>query len=433
VRLHPERASADPALAMIRAPASVRVTAAVVAAALPLLLLALAILPWQQTATGEGRVIAYAPEERQQAVESPISGRVARWMVREGERVAAGDPIAEIVDNDPDLLERRLRQREAAESELRAVEQQMRSYTAKLLAEREGRDLVVAEYERKIAGLRDKRVGEVTTLDTEQIQLDRLTRLAREGLASQRDLELARMKRDQADASLKARDQEIAATERAREKASAEGDAKVAGASADLEAARTKLAESTRKLLDLEVAVARQQNQVVLAPREGTVLRLHDVLGGGQIDQGDPVATLVPDALTRAVELWVDGNDMPLVRDGEEVRVVFEGWPAVQFAAGAITSWGTFAGRVAFVDATDDGKGKFRVVVLPDPDSPPWPEGIRLPQGVRAKGFVLLGRVSLGYEVWRQVNGFPPRMPIEKGDKPALPSGKKPKAPSGLK
>ena len=84
------------------------------------------------------------------------------------------------------------------------------------------------------------------------------------------------------------------------------------------------------------------------------------------------------------------------------------------------------------MDATDDGSGTFRVVIVPDPDQPPWPDGEALRQGVRAKGWVLLGQVSLGYELWRQLNGFPPLPPVEKGSSPTLPSAKKPRAPKGL-
>ena len=53
-----------------------------------------------------------------------------------------------------------------------------------------------------------------------------------------------------------------------------------------------------------------------------------------------------------------------------------------------------------------------------------------LRQGVRTNGWVLLGQVPLGYELWRQINGFPPLPSVDKGEKPMLPSGKKPKAPA---
>ena len=48
------------------------------------------------------------------------------------------------------------------------------------------------------------------------------------------------------------------------------------------------------------------------------------------------------------------------------------------------------------------------ILVLPDPADDPWPAEQFLRQGVRAQAWVLLNQVSLGYEWWRQLNGFPP-------------------------
>jgi hypothetical protein len=90
------------------------------------------------------------------------------------------------------------------------------------------------------------------------------------------------------------------------------------------------------------------------------------------------------------------------------VRLQFEGWPAVQFTGWPSVAVGTFGGVVTLIDATDDGQGKFRIVVTPDPRDEPWPSGRYLRQGVRANGWVLLGQVTLGYELWRRFNGFPP-------------------------
>lgn len=39
----------------------------------------MAFAPWQQTITGGGYVIAYAPRERQQVLEATIKGRIFRW------------------------------------------------------------------------------------------------------------------------------------------------------------------------------------------------------------------------------------------------------------------------------------------------------------------------------------------------------------------
>jgi hypothetical protein len=111
-----------------------------------------------------------------------------------------------------------------------------------------------------------------------------------------------------------------------------------------------------------------------------------------------------------AVELWVAGRDGPLISSGRKVRLQFEGWPAVQFVGWPSVAVGTFGGVVEFVDALADESGRYRVVVSPDPDDLPWPDNRWLRQGVRANGWVLLERVRLGFELWRQINGFPPAL-----------------------
>jgi adhesin transport system membrane fusion protein len=432
VMLHPDQGDADTALASLRSPRSVRRVAWGLAIAAPLLALLLLFLPWQQAAQGSGRVIAFAPQEREQLVEAPIAGMIDTWFVREGQVVQEGDPLVELRDPDPELMARLGQQREMSADALGAVQAQMRSYEAKLAAETAGRELVIAEYDAKLGGLERKRVGEMSEFDAEERNYARVETLAAEGISSTRDLEVAKMKRDKALAALEALDREMAAVRQAQSKAAADADAKIASVQAELEATRSKQASAEEKLLDQDVKVSRQERQLVRAPRDGMVLRFHGGPGAGMIKAGDPLVTLVPSTQSRAVELTIDGNDMPLVSEGEPVRLVFEGWPALQFVGlGGSTSTGTFGGRVAFVDATDNGKG-FRVVVLPDAEEEPWPEGGRLRQGVRTKGWVLLGQVPLGYELWRQINGFPPNPTLDKGEKPALPSGKKPRAPAGL-
>lgn len=129
-------------------------------------------------------------------------------------------------------------------------------------------------------------------------------------------------------------------------------------------------------------------------------------------------------------ELWLSGLDMPLVaprevdgtgkvlRVGSPVRLQFEGWPALQFVGWPSVARGTFGGEVVMVDPTDNGKGKFRVLVAEKPDvveradgrteTIAWPDARWLRQGVRVNGWVLLQQVPLWFEVWRQLNGFPP-------------------------
>jgi hypothetical protein len=90
--------------------------------------------------------------------------------------------------------------------------------------------------------------------------------------------------------------------------------------------------------------------------------------------------------------------------------VQFSGWPSVAV--------GTFAGTVVFVDPLDNGEGKFRALIMPDETaaaSDQWPSSLYLRQGVRANAWVLLDTVRVGYELWRQFNGFPPSQKTSPG------------------
>ncbi|MCA9209472.1 MAG: HlyD family efflux transporter periplasmic adaptor subunit, partial [Planctomycetales bacterium] len=158
---------------------------------------------------------------------------------------------------------------------------------------------------------------------------------------------------------------------------------------------------------EVEIKLAELDRLTIYAPRDGTLFRLNVFERGQILKEGDELFTIVPDTTERAVELWVAGNDTPLIRPGDHVRLQFEGWPAVQFAGWPSVAVGTFGGEVMTIDSTDDGTGKFRILIQPDGEVG-WPSERFLRQGVRANGWVLLKQVPLGYEIWRQLNGFPP-------------------------
>lgn len=420
----------DTALADVQTPPAIRSVAVGVAALFFLLTFVLLLTPWQQSALGTGRVIAYAPADRQQVVQAPVKGRVAEWFVMEGDKVEAGAPLVQIVDNDPELVGRMQSQRANLDDEISALDQQIASYTSKTQLLTAGVDVVVAELDSKIAQKTRMQVGERAQVNTARANESRIRALAADGISSTREAEVALLKLQEAEAKLSARGSEIRAAEHQRSKARVEAQAKLASAQAELESAKQKRAEVERKRSELDSKLARQRAQMITAPRAGTVLRLHGQPGGAQVKEGDNLVTLVPSTESRAVEVWIDGNDMPFVDVGGHVRLAFEGWPALQFVGLPGTSQGTFAGQVGFIDATDDS-GKFRVVVVPEDESWPAPDVLR--QGVRAKGWLLLGRVSLGYELWRQLNGFPAVPTVRKGDSVAIPSAKKPRASALLK
>jgi len=391
------------------------------------------LLPWQQSITGTGRVIAYAPSERRQPIEAPVNGRVVRWWVREGDAVKEGDPIVEILDNDPQLVERLATERAAVAQKLDNYGDRALTLEAQIQTARQARksDIAAAEAKlrastQKLRSIEQKLEAAEAAVETAALNLGRVRALAERGLVAQRELELVQLAATKAHTEYEGAKADVAAglgdLDAARaglEKAEAEGDGKVQDAEAKLRSGQSDTADARASLSRLEVTIARQAGQLVRAPRAGVVLSIVAAQGGEQVKQGDPLAFLVPDTRDRAVELWVDGNDAAIVSEGREVRLQFEGWPAVQFSGWPSVAVGTFAGRVAFVDS-------FRVVIQPNAAAEPWPEPRFLRQGVRANGFVLLERVSLGFELWRRFNGFPPM--LEQG--PGEPSAGKKKEQS---
>ncbi|MCB9663457.1 MAG: HlyD family efflux transporter periplasmic adaptor subunit [Alphaproteobacteria bacterium] len=419
----------------VRTPGWMVTTARRLGLVFAVLLVLLALLPWQQNAAGIGRVIAYVPAAREQQVDAPISGRVVEWLVREGDEVVAGQPLVELSDNDPDYVERLARQRELVEVQLQAALAKVAAAEAKLEAAEGARAAGIAAAEakldaagEKVEAARQKVEAARASAQTASSQRTRAEALAGEGLRSTQSVEDYRLadatrqaKLAEAEADLRAAEADRTATISDRDKARTEGDGKLAEARGELQASLSAEQDYRQKLVDLDVKLARQATRVVLAPAPGRVARVTVGQGGAQVKEGQSLVVLVPTTRSRAVELLLDGNDVSLVRPGQEVRLQVEGWPALVLPGWPSATVGTFAGRVDFVDPVDDGKGSFRVVVLPDPDAePPWPAPELLRQGVRAKGWVMLARVPLVYELWRQLNDFPP-MPVATGTKSGPP------------
>jgi multidrug resistance efflux pump len=366
--------------------------------------------------------VAYSPDQRQQPIEATISGRIAQWFVQEGSEVNRGDPIVQLVDNDERMLERLGTQQTAVEVQRTAQAQRLETLTARVQslrrsqqAEINAAESSIAIARQDIAAAQQELSAAEAELETNELNYRRQAELRRDGLASQREFELAELAARQSNAKvasarakLSAARNKLSQSRAALERVIAATEAEIENAEAGLRSAETEVASSNASLARLEVDIARQEAQVIRAPTDGTILRVVGRLGGEQVSRGKVLAVLVPRTRDRAVALYVDGNDAALITPGREVRLQFEGWPAVQFAGWPSVAVGTFGGKVAFVDPADDGQGDFRILVVPDPEEGPWPAASYLRQGVLAKGWILLNQVRLGFEIWRQFNGFPP-------------------------
>jgi hypothetical protein len=104
--------------------------------------------------------------------------------------------------------------------------------------------------------------------------------------------------------------------------------------------------------------------------------------------------------------MYIKPIDLPLIEKGSPVRIQFDGWPAIVFSGWPNTSYGTYGGKVFAIDNFISDNGKYRVLVAPDPNDHEWPTALRV--GAGANNMLLLKDVPIWYELWRQINGFPP-------------------------
>ncbi|MBL9116502.1 MAG: HlyD family efflux transporter periplasmic adaptor subunit [Verrucomicrobiaceae bacterium] len=385
-----------------------RIMARLLAVAFVFFLLGIWFLPWQQSVRGSGKVIAFDPLERRLNVEAPVAGQVKKLHVVEGATVKKGDVIVEIQDNDPNLLNNLRTQRDALIARRAAAAQRVDDLELQARQQEQAKGQAIDAARQRVA-------AERITAETAQLNYNRTRELKQPGLVSERDYELAKQIKESADANYNAAEANLKRTEN-------EFDATIAGIRAQKGTAEADLQNATRDISSIDIQISQNQRQVVESPRDGIVLSVA-ATDGTYLRPGSLICVIIPETESRFVEMYLDGNDVPLVRPrqgdvpGSEVRVQFEGWPAIQFVGWPSVAVGTFGGEVVFVDAADDGNGRFRVVVAPKPDVVErdgrvepvnWPGNRWLRQGVRANGWVLLQQVPLWKEIWRQLNGFPP-------------------------
>lgn len=353
----------------------------------------LIFVPWRQTVVGSGQVTSFTPDARPQTVESVISGRIVRWYVKEGAVVRKGDTLALLADINVNFMDTEMLAKLDEVRERTDVAQ-----TQAIEAAKQRRQQAEQRYNAALA-----RVSNVTVeLATATIRAMRADTLVKQDLISQRELETAQLnlQRAKMDSAMAGAGLQSAAQD-------------VALFSAD-EQRIISQASVTMQEVDLRLANAqiRKGAASVIAPTDGIVVRIAKVGAGQIVKEGDQLALIVPRTDDRAVELYVGDMDAALIEPGRLVALQFSGFPAYQFSGWENVNVGIFHGQVKVVDAVDDGSGRFRVLVIPaTPEYESWPSNRFLRQGASATGWVLLERVSIGYELWRQLMGFPPQFP----------------------
>jgi len=367
-----------------------------------LVTLIILFLPWQQNVRGTGNVTALNPMNRPQTIQAVIAGQIKKWYVREGQFVNKGDTIVTLTEVkekyfDPQLLMRLQEQITAKENSLVSKGAKAKALERQIVALREAMRI-------KIEQSRAKLDAEKVKFQNAENQYQRNKKLFEAG-------NIALTKFQDIEYKYQGSMAEYLNAKIELDRVEAEYMDKIAKSESDLSNTRAEMYETEADISKMRNEFAnmkiRNNQYQILAPQDGYVVRASKTGLAENIKEGEPVCTIMPYAQDMAVELYVKAMDVPLISKGKTVRIEFDGWPALQFSGWPSVSVGTFGGKVEVIDYVNSKPGEFRLLVTPDPTEP-WPKQLRMGSGI--KGWVMLEDVPVWYEIWRQLNGFPPSL-----------------------
>jgi len=415
-------------LRTLRTPSLGRLLAKVLLIMVSILILSM-FLPWQQNIRGTGIVTALKPSNRPQTIESTIAGRINEWKVSEGDFVKKGDTIlslSEVKEKyfDPLLLRRLEEQIEAKEASITAKEEKKNALITQVSALEKGREIKLSQVQNKLNQAVLKLQNDSITYESERIGFDNNTKIFEQNKlryeAGNMSLNKFRNLESKYQASiakvvsaenkwLQSKNQ-LMITKADVAGFNAEYMTKISKARSDLNATLSDLYDSQGSLAKLKnenanMTIRNTQYQVI-APQTGYIIRALKSGIGETVKQGEAVVTIMPESSDVAAEMYISAMDLAFISKGRRVRIQFDGWPALQFSGWPNVSVGTFGGTVEVIDRVDSKAGKFRVLVKPDSNEDTWPTQIRMGSGI--KGWIMLDNVSVWFELWRQLNGFPP-------------------------
>jgi multidrug resistance efflux pump len=360
---------------------------------------------------------------------SIIAGRIVKWFVREGDFVKKGDTIVQLLDVKDDFLDPKLVER--TEEQLLSKQQKIDYYRQKINATEsqvtaiEGmRTFKLSALENKMDQLRRKVISDSAELAAAQIdygiadqQLTRAKKMFSDGIIALTELERRTATFNKSLALLTEKQQKFQNTKQDIIICSMDMNVVQQEAADKIFKARSEIAAAQSEIASTDVEVSKNQNQLanyvirggqrwLIAPQSGQITKARKAGLNETVKEGDMIVEIVPDKVDFAAEIYVKPMDLVLLNIGQEVRLIFDGYPAIVFSGWPSASYGTFQGKIIAVETNRSENGKFRALVVPIEKDKPWPKDIKL--GAGAQGFALLKNVRIWFELWRQINGFPP-------------------------
>lgn len=386
-------------------------------------------LPWTQNVRGKGSLTTLRPDQRPQTIQSPIPGRIEKWFVQEGDYVNKGDTILFISEVKNEYFDPRLVERTG--DQIKAKEMSVVSYEGKVQALNNQIGALSTERKLKLEQAKNKLIqsklkvqsdsidlqAAKTNLEIAERQYNRTVQLQEEGLKALTDVEEKKLKYQETQAKLIAQENKLLTSRNNILNASVEINRVQAEYTDKISKAQSDMYTAQSGQFDSQAQVSKLENQYtnyemrnnlyyIKAPQNGYINKAIQAGIGETFKEGDKLVGIMPSTYDKAVEMFITPLDLPLIHKGEKVRIQFDGWPAIVFSGWPNASYGTYGGIVVAVETFISPNGKYRVLLAQDPDDQAWPEQIRVGSG--ANTIALLEDVPIWYELWRQLNGFPP-------------------------
>jgi multidrug efflux pump subunit AcrA (membrane-fusion protein) len=395
-----------------------------------LVMVVILFLPWTQNIRAKGNVTTLRQEQRPQELNSIIPGKIVKWFVKEGDQVKAGDTILQISEVkedylDPNLVNRTGEQLDAKQMSVQYYKNKVATSQTQIGALGNNRVLKQTQLQNKMQQLQLKlqsdsmeNIAAGNDYAIAALQFKRQKAMYDSGLVSLTQLEQRNQSFQNALAKKISSENKQGSTRQELVIARIEMDAINQDYVEKVSKAQGDQFQSLSQIAGGQGDVAKLQNQYsnynirsgmyfITAPQAGQITKAKKAGIGEIIKDGEMLVEIIPAKIDYAVELFVEPMDLPLVSVKQKVRFMFDGFPAIVFSGWPNASYGTFSGEVVAVENAVSANGKFRVLIKEDvSDNKKWPEALKI--GAGTQGIALLKNVPVWYELWRNINGFPP-------------------------
>lgn len=407
--------------------------------AFSIILVIILFLPWTQNISTTGKVTTLKPNQRPQTLQSQIPGRIEEWFVQEGDFVKKGDTILRISEIKSEYFDTKLAER--TDKQLNSKNLSAKAYTNKINALQNQIAAIKNERVLKLEQARNKLKQshlkvKSDSIDLEavkikqsiaQTQFNRTLTLQEEGLKAVKDVEEKKAKLQELSAKLVSQENKFLSSKNDLINAKLSISSIQASYTDKLSKAESSLFTAQSDAYDTDVQVSKLETSLanynkrtsllfITAPQDGYINKAIKSGIGETFKEGEQLVNIMPANYDLAVEMYVEPIDLPLIHIDEDVRVQFDGWPAMVFSGWPNVSYGTYGAKIVAIENFISSNGKYRVLIVPNSNDESWPKAIRVGSG--AKTIAMLENVPIWFELWRQLNSFPPNFyqPESKSD-----------------